>query len=185
MDRIYAGAVAALVALGAVNVAAIEPPSPSSGNTVVLPDLTFQATPSDVDHYWRYYYIHKPGISFATARSDFLECNAYSASIQMQRDPDFVPYGGDAPPNTFDIGDAAFAQWGLVGVLIVGIANDDVNLETERENMRVCVTYKGYTRYGTTKAIWNSLYKGTNDEIATRLATIASGPTPPGERLDQ
>ena len=155
--------------------------------TVTVPDLAFKPTRRDIRNYDSYFYFSKPGIGYEKAFADIMECRSYSQVFQfMLQTPDFVPWGSE--PYEADMskqyGNAAF-QFGLIGVGVFGFAMDIVSGYDKNSNMRRCMGYKGYKRYGTAYSVWRQIDKGKDEapKIA-RLALIASGPAPLGEAVD-
>ena len=68
---------------------------------------------------------------------------------------------------------------GAIAVLLLSsLIGDGVTDDFVNANLRKCMGYKSYARYGTTKAIWKKITAGTPAVIATRMALIASGPQP-------
>jgi hypothetical protein len=151
-------------------------PDPS---TILIPDLAFAKNSSDAADFDGYFYFHKVGVRFEIARSDFLECFAYSVDLKPYYPwPTFVPYGGDPQPSReINYGPTPY---GVVGGFVAAFVNDSVVRIFANANWRNCMGYKGYIRYGTSRAIWKSINTGDPPEIITRMALIASGPTPKG-----
>jgi hypothetical protein len=58
-----------------------------------------------------------------------------------------------------------------------------VEEDLEKTTDRRCLAYKGYHRYGTTRAIYKQIVSGTDAEKLARKAVIASGPPPQAEAL--
>jgi hypothetical protein len=53
----------------------------------------------------------------------------------------------------------------------------------QHTNLRRCMQFHGYARYGTSRTIWSKLGQGGDVARESRLAQIASGPTPNSEVL--
>ena len=160
--------------------------APVATPALVVPSLDFKPTSRDIRHYDDYFYFHKPGIDYATALGDIAECDAYSREIApMASIPAFVPWGGrPAPDPTIETALVnAWFNWGLVGLGIVAVVEEDLRSGVEHANMRRCMGFKGYRRYGTSSAIWSQLESGTRFDREARLATIASGPAPQSEAI--
>lgn len=141
---------------------------------VSLPQTSFTETPDTVKNYDKYFYFHREGTGFSEAFADLRECDARARGIwngKATREE-----GGGASP------------YGLVGdlavTLIFGPAQDRL---FRRANLRRCMFYKGYARYGLPKEQWEAfnLQKIAKDSperdiqvSLARQARVASGPSP-------
>jgi hypothetical protein len=120
-------------------------------------------------------YFHRDGTSFAEAYADLRECDALSSGISY--------YGGDT---AFMV-----AQYGMAGAIGSAIA-DAIYGSAERRrqrrlNMRNCMGFKGYQRYGLKKELWEAFNfeegngRKPDDEREAALrqqARVAAGPKP-------
>jgi len=114
---------------------------------VEMPDLSFEATPEDEKNFDKYYYFNRPGTDFATAYADISECDGYarglSSGITYQQPP--YPYAGTM----------AGAVGGMIGnAMAMAIFGSAEKRRLRRVNMRKCMNFKGYERYGLAKAKW-------------------------------
>jgi hypothetical protein len=167
-----------------------------------IPSLDFKPTKHDIDHYWEFYYFHKAGVSYDRALADLDECHSYSRMLVATSPvPKFIPLGTQNSPYTsdelfrrqFDFQYRFSQQYGLFGgltaALIAEIATSSVNHGVERSNLRRCMYFKGYSRYGLNKSLWKQLNEATGKDeergkqIIARFATIASGPAPQMEAI--
>jgi len=124
-----------------------------------------------------YFYFYKAGVSYQRAFSDLDECRMYSLQAQLTPvPPKFIPLGSDAVKS--ESTDRAAAQFGLVGLLIIGPIIRSGEEDAAEASNRRCMMYKGYGRYGTSRASWKQLKAGTEAERLARLALIASGRPP-------
>ena len=189
----------ALLALpvgGAVQAQAIknEPPMRHFTDTeiaaVAMPALAFQASAEDVDNYDKYFYFHRPDTSFDQAYADVVECDALSSGVSIYMGASSGAMAG------------AMAQYGMLagaaGGAIASIAMDAIfgsaaRRAARRANMRNCMYFKGYHRYGLDKDLWqefnfeegNGRKEESERERDLRIqARVASGPTPAGEALE-
>ncbi len=155
-----------------------------------VPNLAFQPTPSDVKHYDAFNYYSKRGVEFSSALADMRECKSYSLILRtMSPAPSSVPIGGNPDPKAQrnDENRAlvnSFAMFGLIGVGIASIEISNEEADLSSENTRRCMHYRGYTRYGTSRSIWHQLHSGTDQEVETKLAEIASTPNPTGTSIE-
>jgi hypothetical protein len=164
------------------------PPAPPDPASVHVPDLSFVPTPRDAGNYDEYFYFNKPGVSFTTAWNDLNECARYSVALRpMGKIIQFAPLGsGKDPENRFDAAqwESVNLEFGFFGSIIAGAVLGALADDNRRGNTRQCMGYKGYTRYGLTRALWHEVNKGKDADVQARLALIASGPAPAGEKLD-
>lgn len=157
---------------------------------VAMPVVAFEASAEDIDNFDKYFFFHRPDTSFDQAYADVMECDALSSGISIYR-------GADAGAIA-----AASAQYGLaagaIGGVLAGAFVDAVfgsaeRRKLQRQNMRTCMGFKGYNRYGLEKELWqefNFAEGNGREEVATRSrallmqARVASGPRPQGEVLE-
>ncbi len=114
---------------------------------VEMPELAFQATPEDEKNFDKYYFFNRPGTDFATAYADISECDGYArglaSGITYQQAP--YPYAGTM----------AGAIGGAIGnAMAVAIFGSAEKRRLRRVNMRKCMNFKGYERYGLAKDKW-------------------------------
>jgi hypothetical protein len=106
-------------------------------------------------------------------------CRMFAQSAQIVATPPFfVPLGGALAKEQRDYEANAMAQYGLVGMVIVGVIIANAEEDNERAVTRRCMMYKGYARYGTSREIWKEINRGNDAERIARQAIIASGPQP-------
>lgn len=178
-------ALAALLAswLATAPVLATEPgkSSPVDPETVTVPDLAYIPVPRDERNYDEYFLFHKPGVTSAAALADIQECRAFSQGLQpMAKLTHFVPLGGEAYDADNRIAyQNAQLMYGLTGVLILGFVMDGLASDNEHGNTRRCMGFKGYKRYGTSRAIWKQISKDGDGVMIARLALVASATQPP------
>lgn len=142
-------------------------------------EMAFAETPAMVKDYDKYFYFHRQSTSFVEALTDLRECDARARGIWQGKTA-----RGEAPGRT---------AYGLVGdlanALIFVPAQDRL---FRRANLRRCMSFKGYARYGLPKALWES-FNLQHIETATperdiqmslaRQALVASGPQPTSRAL--
>lgn len=159
----------------------LERPDPA---TVILPDMTFKATPSDVRRFEDYYYFHKPGVSYERAFADLEQCRVYAAMAQMiPLMPTILPIG-DVPVQTDGPRFGMPSQFGYLGGVL---ANSLIAAGAEENSIatnRRCMIYKGYHRYGTSRDLFKKIDSGGDAEKQARKALIASGAQPAIGRID-
>lgn len=164
------------------------PPALPDPSKIVMPDLSVTPTAQDAQDFDKYFYFNRADTSFAQAWADITECDALSSGIAYRA-------GGSEPyPGYYG------SQYGVGGVIggMIGSALADAihgsaaRREIRRENMRNCMGFKGYLRYGLPKDVWEQFNfeegngRKPEDERAMALAqqaVAASGPQPQGEAL--
>jgi hypothetical protein len=162
--------------------------TPAEVEAVPMPALAFTVTPQIAGDFDKYYYFHREGVSFDEAFADISECDRLSNGL--------AAYTGASEPYP---GYYA-SQYGVGGVIggVLGemfadmIHGSAARRAMRRVNMRNCMGYKGYHRYGLAKDLWEVFNfeegNGRKDEdIRTaklmQQAKVASGPKPQTEVL--
>lgn len=150
---------------------------------IATPDLTSSAADGDAADFDKYFYFHRPDTGFDEAFADINECDALASGISYYR-ASSEPYPGYFA-NQYGIGGAIGGALGAA--LADAIFGSAERRKVRRINMRNCMGFKGYQRYGLGKDIWKEFNfeegGGREDEkirAASLLqqARVASGPTP-------
>lgn len=144
----------------------------------------FKPTPKDVRRFDDYYYFHKSGVSYEHAFADLEQCRVYAAMAQLiPRMPTVIPVG-DVPVRTDGVRFGTPSPFGYVG----GAFANSLIAAGEEENStatnRRCMTYKGYRRFGTSRALFKQIDGGGDAEKEARKALLASGVEPTIGRID-
>ena len=156
---------------------------------IEMPELAFDPADVKAKDYEKYFYFHRPETTFTQAFADISECDGLGSGVN-------VYYGAnDAAVSS------AMAQYGLlagaVGGLIGGLMADAIFGSAERRklkriNIRNCMFFKGYDRYGLKKDLWQEFHfeEGLSRENADKReaallkqARVASGEAPTTEVL--
>jgi hypothetical protein len=152
---------------------------------IEMPQLAFEETAEDIKNYDKYYYFNREGASFAEALADIRQCDEHARGL----------FGGDYYP---DPGYAAsYGLGGVIGGAIGAAMADAIYGSAERRrkrrvNMRRCMFFMGYERYGLSKQLWEQFnFEEGNSDIAederqhmlARQAKAASGPKPQAEGI--
>jgi hypothetical protein len=117
--------------------------------TVSTPELRFTETDTDKAGYEKYFYFVREGTDFATAYQDIRECDALARGMRFYAGGGAVPY-----PYAGTLGGAV---GGAIGSAMVDmIFGSSVRRQMRRTNLRTCMGYKGYGRYGLSKDIWEA-----------------------------
>lgn len=159
-------------------------PDPAS---LTMPVLTYEETQENIDNYEKYYYFHREDTDFATALADLRECDGHARGL----------FRGNYTPDPT----AAMVQYGVaagaVGGLIAGVIADAIFGPAElrrkrRINMRRCMFFMGYSRFGIDEDLWeefnfeegaSEVAEGDRQQMLAVQALVASGPRPSGEEL--
>lgn len=160
-------------------------PSPDG---LTMPKLDFTATPQDEADFDKYFYFHRAGTSFAEAYADIRECDALASGSSIY-------LGGNAASA------GAMAQYGVlpaalgsaIGSLMAdAIFGSAARRQQRRANMRNCMAFKEYKRFGLSHDLWAEFNfeegmgrkkEGVRNEALALQALIASGPAPATKEL--
>jgi hypothetical protein len=150
-----------------------------------MPKLDFAETPEDTASFDKYYYFHRAGVSYADAYRDVVECDGYARGLQSGIGYTQVPY-----PYA---GTLAGAAGGAIGsAMAMAIFGSAEKRRLRRVNMRQCMNFKGYQRYGLKKELWEAFHfeeglSGMPDErrfdYLKRQALVAANARPAGKDL--
>lgn len=155
---------------------------------VTMPDLAYDPNPEIEADFEKYFFFHREDTSFDQAFADISECDALAHGI--------TKYGSDWPPTisqrTMDYGPV----FGFISALTNptdAIFGSGERRWIRRYNIRTCMFYKGYDRYGLEKSRWQAFHfeEGLgrkNEQVRLvallKQARVASGPKPPLEVLE-
>lgn len=161
--------------------------------SIAVPDINVAETPEYAKNFDKYFFFHREGTSFEEALADIRECDDYARGISYHTeytDPHMYGYYG---------------QYGLAGALggALGAAIGDAIADAifgsaarrrlRWQNLRICMGYKEYQRYGLPKEAWEQFnFSEGNARVSERKrqvflqqqAKIASGPKPAGRVLE-
>jgi len=201
LSLLAAGSVVAPAAAWAQPASAVAPPVAASlpdaddddftipsREGLVAPRLDFTPTAEAEASFDKYFFFHRAGTSFEEAYADIRECDALASGSSIYM-------GGDSSSMA-----GAVAQYGMAGALggaIGGAIADAIfgsaaRRDQRRTNLRNCMSFKGYQRYGLSRDLWTAFNfeegNGRKRE-PVRLnalalqALVASGPKPAGKEL--
>lgn len=155
--------------------------------TITVPSLSFTTTPELEADFDKYYYFNRADTDFRTALGDLLDCDGLARGLSSGRGWVDTPY-----PYTNTMAGAA---GGVIANLLVSAIFGSAEIRRlRRVNMRNCMFYKGYQRFGLDKQIWEEFnfeegLDGVTEEARIgylrQQAFIASGPRPQQEALGQ
>lgn len=156
---------------------------------VRMPALAFDETAEDVENYEKYFYFHRPETGFDEAYADIVECDALSSGVSIYRGADDAAIASAAIQ--YGVGPAMIGG-AIASVLIDAVVGSAERRKARRLNMRTCMYYKGYDRYGLRKDLWQEFNfdegNGREDEddrsrALLMQARVASSPRPQQEVL--
>jgi hypothetical protein len=154
---------------------------------IEVPSLDFKPTAEDIGTYDKYYYFHRDNTAFSEALADLRDCDGLARGLAS-------PYSNyDAPVPYPYQGTMAGAIGGAIGNAIAMAVFGSAQIRaTRRVNMRRCMSFKGYQRYGLAKDIWKefnfeesfgSIEEGKRQTYLKQQAKVASLIAPKGEAL--
>lgn len=152
---------------------------------VPMPELAFTSDGTEAADFDKYYAFHRAGTDYATAFADIAECDGYARGLQSGMSYMQTPY-----PYA---GTMAGALGGAVGnVMAAAIFGSGEKRRLRRVNMRTCMNFKGYDRYGLPKGVWEKFnfeegLSGVSEEkrlgYLRQQALVASSGALPGKVL--
>jgi len=156
---------------------------------IEMPELRFEATPADVDDFEKYFYFHRGDTSFDEAYADIVECDSLASGIS------YYAGGGEPYPGYYA---TQYGIGGAIGGAIGSALADAIFGSAERRkirriNLRNCMGFKEYQRYGLSGDLWKAFNfeeghgrKGDDVREVSLLqqAKVASGEKPDTEVLE-
>jgi hypothetical protein len=171
---------------GTIAAKAFELPDPA---TLTRPVLEFKATPEIADDFDKYFYFHRPETGFADAYVDIRECDALASGSNIYMGADSAAMASAMT----QYGALAGGVGGVIGGLMVdAIFGSAARRQQRRINLRNCMGFKGYQRYGTVGDLWKDFNfeeghgrkkEGERDNALELQALVASGPKPATKEL--
>ena len=152
---------------------------------VMMPELAFTADPKFEKDFDKYYYFHRVDTDFDTALADLRDCDNLSRGLAS-------PFGGLDVPYPYALNPSGLIGGAIANVMVAAIVGSAQVRATRRINMRRCMFYKGYDRFGLPKDMWQefNFEEGFKELEETRRqgflmqqAKVASGPRPVTEVL--
>lgn len=157
---------------------------------VAMPKLAFAADEQITEDYDKYFYFHRADTGFSEAYGDIRECDALSSGSNIYMGVSSAQMAS----NMAQYGALAGAVGGMLGSMMAdAIFGSAERRKQRRSNMRQCMYFKGYDRYGLEKDLWQEFHfeeglsKTAADKRDAKLlmqARVASGPAPTQERLE-
>ncbi|MDE2413067.1 MAG: hypothetical protein KGM18_14965, partial [Sphingomonadales bacterium] len=166
---------------GTIAAPVYELPDPA---TLTRPKLDFTATPEIEADYEKYFYFHRADTSFVDAFNDIRECDALASGANIYRGAD----SGAMAAAMSQYGLLAGGIGGAVGSVIAdAIFGSAARRAQRRVNLRNCMGFKGYQRFGLSGDLWKEFNfeegngrkkEGERNEALELQALVASGPAP-------
>lgn len=157
-------------------------PDPS---TIAIPKLDFVATPQDEADYDKYFFFHRDGTTFQEALADIRDCDGLARGLVSGYQYQQAPY-----PYTYTVAGAVGGV--IANAMVEAIFGSSEKRRLRRVNMRRCMGYKGYERFGLSKELWQAFHfeEGFSSEkeekrqaMIAQQAKVATGVRPAGKEL--
>ena len=166
------------------------PPPPSSlpvpdPGKVELPNLSAPTTAEDAADFDKYFYFHRADTSFEQALTDIRECDALARGLAS-------PFGWQSAPYPYTNTLAGVGGELIANALISAIFGSAELRKARRTNIRRCMNYKGYDRYGLNKDVWqqfnfeegfSEMKEDKRQQLLAKQAKAASLVAPAGKVL--
>jgi hypothetical protein len=165
---------------------AYELPDPA---TLTMPKLAFTPSPTDEADFDKYFYFHRADVTFAEAYADIRECDALASGSSIYLGGSDAAIAGAMANYGVLAGGIGGALGGLLADAIWG---SGARRQQRRVNLRNCMGFKGYQRYGLTGDLWKDFNfeeghgrkkEGERDNALELQALVASGPKPTTKEL--
>ena len=159
-------------------------------DAVATPDLAYAPDPTIAADFDKYFFFHRADTSFDQAYADITECDSLASGINFYMGADSAAVSSAMNQYGALAGGIGGAIGGLMADAIFGSAE---RRRIKRINLRNCMFYKGYDRYGLEKELWQAFHfeEGLSRENAKdreaalmKQARVASGPKPKLEVLE-
>lgn len=148
--------------------------------TIPMPALAFTSDPKWEKDFDKYYYFNRVGTDFATALSDLRQCDGLSRGLAS-------PFGNSDVPYPYNSTASGLIGGAIANVMVAAIVGSAQLRATRRVNMRRCMYFKGYDRFGLPKDMWqkfnfeegfDGLPEDERQAFLKQQARVASGPRP-------
>ena len=148
--------------------------------TIPMPVLTFAPDPKWEKDFDKYYYFNRVDTGFATALGDLRQCDGLSRGLAS-------PFGNSDVPYPYNSTTSGLIGGAIANVMVAAIVGSSQLRATRRVNMRRCMYFKGYDRFGLPKDMWQTfnfeegfdgLPEHERQAFLKQQARVASGPRP-------
>jgi hypothetical protein len=157
--------------------------------TLTRPVMEFTPTPEIEADFDKFFYFHRDDTAFVEAYSDIRECDALASGSNIYMGADSSSMA--SAMSTY--GPMAGAVGGVIGSAIAdAIFGSAARRQQRRINLRNCMGFKGYQRYGLAEKQWKDFNfeeghgrkkEGERDDALELQALVASGPKPQAKEL--
>lgn len=178
MRSVMVPAAAVLVVLG--QPLAAEEAAPDQ-EVIDLPEMTFATDPDVAKNGYKFFFHHNAEISFDLAFRDFSECLAQLPTQSFLQLPSFVPWEESSnrevvySPN----------MYGIVGEVMSMIISPKFERGVRNNKMRLCLERRGYVRYAIDEDAYDAIWEGPSDDVAGRLAKLATMQAPDAPQVPE
>lgn len=157
-------------------------PDPAS---IAPPKLDFTPTPEVEADFDKYFFFQRDGTTFEEALADIRDCDGIARGLSSGYRYQEAPY-----PYTYTMAGAVGGA--IANVMVEAIFGSAQKRIIRRVNLRRCMGYKGYSRFGLQKDLWQAFHfeEGFSREaevkrqaMIAQQAKVASGPRPAGKEL--
>lgn len=152
---------------------------------ITVPDINFTETPAYAANFDKYFFFHREGTTFEEALKDIRECDDFARGISY--------HTAQTSPYSYGYGMAGALGAALGDAIADAIFGSAARRRLRWQNLRICMRYKEYQRYGLPKEAWEAFnFSEGNATVSERKrqgflqqqAKIASGPKPTGRVLE-
>ena len=120
---------------------------------------------------------HKDGITAMEAEADIRYCYNFIEMGPQREAPSFV-FWGEPSDVAASTSTSASSPYGLVGNVIGLIVDGPIARSLRQMRLYACMVPKGYSRYRTSREVWDILNEGNTEAGIKMQAEIAAGPRP-------
>jgi hypothetical protein len=119
-----------------------------AGEPVPMPKLSFTSDGTEAADFDKYYAFHRDGADYPTAFADLVECDGYARGLAsgINYQEPVYPYAGTM---------AGAVGGALANAMVAAIFGSAEKRRLRRVNMRTCMNFKGYDRFGLPKSVWD------------------------------
>jgi hypothetical protein len=155
--------------------------------TIERPKIDFTPTAQDALDYDKYFYFQRDDTSFAEAYADVKECDALASGITYYA-------GSNYNPSAYQYGLAGAVGTAIGEAIADAIVGSAQRRKIRRINIRNCMGFKGYRRYGLRRDLWEAFNfeegngrerNDLRDAALLKQALVASGQKPQQTALEQ
>ena len=160
-------------------------PSPDG---LEMPKLAFTETPEIEKDFDKYFYFHRANTTFAEAYVDIHECDALASGSSIYFNSSTATAAALANSSVL----AAGVGGAIAGAMMDAIFGSSARREQRRKNLRNCMHFKDYKRYGLNRDLWTEFNfeegmgrkkEGVRNDALAQQALVASGPAPTTKEL--